>query len=51
MTYRKVNADEELARAIQGKTTKTETKLAVYLALYDYPAIQAQVAKHFSLFY
>jgi hypothetical protein len=49
MTYVKYNIAEEREKAVQGKKTKTNVAMLIYLSLDDYPAIQKQVARHFGI--
>jgi hypothetical protein len=49
MRYVKFNTDKELKKAAQGKKTKVHVGLLVYLAMKDYPAIQAAVGRAFSI--
>ena len=45
MAYAWINVTEELRKAANGKKTKIDPGLVVYLALEDYPHIQKLVAK------
>jgi hypothetical protein len=49
MQYCKYNMDEELKEASEGKRTKEEVGLLLYLALKDRPVIQKCVANAFSI--
>jgi hypothetical protein len=49
MQYRKYNVDEELKEASEGKRTKEEVGLLLYLALKDRPVIQKCIANAYSI--
>lgn len=49
MTYVRFNVNHELKNVAQGKKTKADVRLVLFLALKDYPAIQRRICKAFSI--
>jgi hypothetical protein len=47
--YGRFNINDELKKAARGQKTKMPVGILLYLATKDYPAIQAQIARAFSI--